>query len=246
MSAQVKIVGVGLLIAVVAYLALRPQQPLPFQAGTNAMPAKSADNSAANQSVAAGDRVASDGLHLRPEQVLATVNGHTITLRDVVPISGTNQEIEIAPGDLKYFLARAVDRELILETAKAQGVELDDSQRMQLGEFRAEHAGAEPGLMQRFNAEPSDYDLSQRDAEAFMLQTSLLARAGVSPDVNADEVQQYYNEHTSEFAGIPQENADYQIRTLLAPVERQNFQNQLATYMSKMRSGANITMAQSL
>lgn len=188
-------------------------------------------------------------LRFRPDAVLAAVNGYALTVQDVLPPGSSNRPISL--GVCQYFLKRAVDRELIFQTAKAQGVKLDDSQKQQLNNFKAKRSQPEPGLVRDLNGGAAEMTFELQDAEAFMLQTSLLEKSGASPNVTTEQVQAYYQQHASEFDDLPaggtarQEvwgNIEVEIRHLLAPGVRSVFQDQLAGYMNQLRAGADIQL----
>ena len=91
-----------------------------------------------------------------------------------------------------------------------------------------------------------------RDAEAFMLQTSLLQKSGASPNVTSQQVQNYYREHAADFGELPADGPareeawskiDYYIRQTLAASVRSDFQTKLTDYMNLLKSGANIQLA---
>jgi hypothetical protein len=193
-------------------------------------------------------------IHVNANNVLAIVNGRPIKLADLIPLNPARkiQEQEFSATTYKFLLDRAVNRELTLQAAKAQGVELDDSQRQQLSQYRGQRNLPEPGLLQQLNVDASQIDFEVRDAEAFMLQTALLDKSGASANVTEQEAQDYYNQHLAEFGALPPEeparsrawaDIDFQIRTQLAPSKRAQFQTQLSAYMDQLRSGANIAMS---
>jgi parvulin-like peptidyl-prolyl isomerase len=185
--------------------------------------------------------------------VLASVNGRQLKLADLMPLSPakTNHEQALSPETYHYLLERAINRELVLQTAERQGVQLDQAQLAQLDEFRKQRNQREPGLVQRLNTDSDQLDFETRDTEAFMLQTALLARTGASPNVTAEDALEYYSQHASDFAELPPSepalsqawaNIDFQIRTILAPMKRANFQTQLAAYMDQIKSAADIAL----
>ena len=187
-------------------------------------------------------------------KVLGSVNGKELKLADLLPLNPTqkNQVQEFSEATYNYLLDRAINRELVLQTAKGKGIALDDSQREQLAEFRKQRNQQEPGLVQHLNAGENQIDFEVRDAEAFMLQTALLAKTGVSPDVTAEETAEYYRQHSAEYPELLVDeparsrvwaNIDFQIRSNLALAKRANFQSQLSAYMDQVRSGANIALA---
>jgi len=196
---------------------------------------------------------AAPAIHVSATAVLASVNGRELKLADLVPLRPDQKTrcVDFPPATYQYLLDRAVKRNLILQTAKAQGVSLDDSQRAQFAEFRNERNQREPGLVQQLNTDPGRLDFEVQDAEAFALQTALLARNGASPDITADDVQAYYSQHASDYPPLPTVEPargqiwaiiDTQIRTSLAPVKRLEFQNQLTAYMNQLESSAIIAL----
>jgi hypothetical protein len=194
-------------------------------------------------------------VRINPKTVLATVNGKELRLADLVPLTAsqmTNDQ-EFPAVAYKYLLDRAINRELILQTAKQQGISLDDSQKEQLAEFRRQRDMREPGLVQQINGDASRVDFEVRDAEAFALQTSLLAKIGATPDVTSSDVQDYYSQHSGDFDKLPANDPDrsnawasieYQIRNLLQSQKRSGYNDLLTAYMDKMKAGASIALTE--
>ena len=180
-------------------------------------------------------------LLVRPNEVLAMVNGTPITLRDVIPLQSTNNaQQQIDPATYKYFLQRAINRELIMQAAKAQSISLNQAQEDQLAKFRAERQQPYPGQVSQLSLNSADVEFELRDDEAFMLQTSMMAETGLSPNVTEDQVQQYYQQHASEYSGALSPEIDIQIRNQLAEQVRADYQKQLDAYMDGLRAKANI------
>lgn len=203
-----------------------------------------------NKTDAPAERV----IRINAAGILGSVNGRELKLADLLPLNPAQktQVQELSAATYNFLLDRAVNRELIFQTAKAQGIALDDSQREQLAEFRRQRNQREPGLVQNLNAAGNQVDFEARDAEAFMLQTALLAKAGASPDVTAEEAMEYYRQHSTEYAGLPADEParsqawaeiEFQIRTSLAPAKRTKFQSQLSAYMDQMKSVANVALS---
>ncbi|MGA3283563.1 MAG: hypothetical protein ABSD57_03780 [Verrucomicrobiota bacterium] len=189
----------------------------------------------------------------RPDQVLATVNGTPITLGDLMLLQSTNSEAEqkIDSVTYNYFLQRAINRELVLQAAKAQGVTLNQAQEDQLTKLRAEREQPEPGLVSKLTVNAAEIEFELRDAQAFMLQTSLMAQAGATPNVTPDQVEQYYQAHIAEFGELPADpqarqqawqTIDIQIRGQLAAGMRAEYQQQLDAYMAQLKARANIVV----
>lgn len=187
---------------------------------------------------------------VRPNEVLATVNGTPITLWDLIPLQSTNNAAQqIDPITYHYFLERAINRELIMEAAKADGITLSDSQQQQLNKLRSEREQPSPGLVSKLTATPTEIEFELRDAQAFMLQTSIMAAAGLTPSVTPGQVEQYYQQHIDEFGQLPTDPQDrrrawqiidIQIRNQLAEQARADYQKQLDAYMNGLKAKANI------
>jgi hypothetical protein len=189
----------------------------------------------------------------RPDQVLATVNGTPITLGNLMPLPSSNSEAEqqVDAVTYDYFLQRAINRELVLQAARAQGVTLNQAQEEQLTKLRAEREQPEPGLVSKLTVNAAEIEFELRDAQAFMLQTSLMAQAGAMPDVTPDQVDQYYQNHLSEFGELPADpqahqeawqKIDYQIRQQLASQTRNQYNEQLQKFMDRLRTAAQISV----
>jgi len=190
-------------------------------------------------------------VRLRPDQVLVTVNGRRIELRDIVPISGneTQRDLEISAHDMKYLLKRAVDRELIFQAAQKWGVQLNDSQNQQLANYDQMRRQPEPGGIASLNVNPAQQELEMQDSKAFLLQTSLMADQGASPNVTEDQVMGYYQAHQAEFDALPADETarqqawakiDFAIREQLTATVRASYNEKLAAYMNQVESSATI------
>jgi len=191
---------------------------------------------------------------LRADQVLATVNGVEIKLGDLVPLTTTNGDamVPLDAVTYNYLLNRAINRELMMQAAKAQGVGLTDAQQQQLMKLQAQRDAPEPGLLAKLNASTAAVQLELRDTEAFMLQTTMMAQHGFSPDVTPDQVDKYYQGHTAQFGDAPTDplarkqwwsNVDIIIRELLEKQVRADYNNALNTFMDGQKAAAKITLA---
>ncbi len=247
------------MLLVVAWLALVSQTGAPVQTtGTPPPPDSASPAAAVALKPAAAPETAETAetvVRLHPDQLLATVNRHPIRVLDALPTGDTNQEIAISARDLKFFLHRAVQRELIFEAAHHRGIDLDESQNQQLATMQAMRNQPEPGGLARLNSDPASQRMEAMDARAFMLQTAIMAAQGVSPNVSEDQVRDYFQQHPSEFASLPGppaadnpawQDLDFQIRNQLAASVRSNYNQQLATYMRQMESSAALVLNISL
>jgi hypothetical protein len=188
----------------------------------------------------------------RPDQVLASVNGTPITLSDLIPLQSTNDaEQEMDPLTYNYFLQRAINRELIMQTAKTRGITTTEAQQDQLDKLRAVREQPYPGLVSQLTVNPVEIEFELRDEQAFMLQTSLMAATGLTPDVTPDQVEQYYQQRVDQFGELPADpqarqqawqTIDFQIRQTLADAVRTEYQQELNVYMSQLKARANIVV----
>ena len=191
-------------------------------------------------------------VRVSPGQVLAVVNGRQIRLGDLMPLRGTNAQA-LSRQTYDFLLQRAIDRELVLQTAKAQGLEMTDGEKRQLANARALRALPEPGQVQRLTLDQAQLDFEMRDAEAFLLQSALMAGTGISANVTPAQVSSYYQAHVDEFGDLPPDEQarkaawaqiNSEIRQRLAAPIRSIYQNQLLAYMKQLQSGADISLTQ--
>jgi hypothetical protein len=188
------------------------------------------------------------------DQVLATVNGVALTLKDLQPVSSPGpaggSEQTLSPERYDFLLQRAIERELTVQAARASGVELSESQKHQLARFQADRTQPEPGVIRQLTRNTAQTEFELRDAAALMLQNSLLARQGVSAHVTPERVEEYYRAHQAEYGELPadaraREDAwakiDFQVRQLLAPTFQNEYQNQRRVFLDKLKAEAQIT-----
>ena len=143
-----------------------------------------------------------------------------------------------------------MDREIALQTAQAQGLDLTESQREQLASLRARSERPAPNLFDDLQHNPANADFEARDAAALLLQASLAEKAGVpARDVNPAQVKQYYQAHRAEFATLPEdaagrqaawENIDQDIRVKLAREAQAQHEAGFGRFVDQLRASATI------
>ena len=83
-----------------------------------------------------------------------------------------------------------------------------------------------------------------------MLQTSLMAKQGYSPDVTPSQVDDFYKAHADQFGNPPADpqerkswwlNVDIAIRNQIATQMRAEYDAQLKAYLADLEVKANIT-----
>jgi len=136
-----------------------------------------------------------DRFPVKSDLVLARVNFVDITLKNVQPVSETApSEITVSAVEFKKNLERAIDREVILDTARRSNIQLDDEQRRLVEKSRLS-AGAK-GFSLPDNERPVHE--AKSNFESLDLMSTLLsdgiakASGGPAKDSVSDEEYQKY------------------------------------------------------
>ena len=243
-------------------------RPLPAS-DTKAAPATPApERPAANQPVAVPPIVSppanvgrepgaatAQAVRVKPGQVLATVNGVAITLKDLLPLppekAGTEQVL--SAERYGFLLDRAIEREVAFQAARTQGVELSVTQRKRLEDMRTRSGEREPGVFDTVQQNPANTEFEVHDATALLLQAALAEKARVpSPHVTSAQVQAYYQQHQAEYGALPAEPAqrqaawekiDQDIRQKLAPQVQAEHQESFQKFLEQLKAAAQIRKA---
>jgi hypothetical protein len=165
---------------------------------------------------------------IKPDQVVARVNGAPITGRQLVAFRAAGPEEQTMTPEMFDFLhQRAIERELVLQEARARGVELAPPQLAQLEAVRRDAA-------RRGVTDPAEVDFEVNDARAGLLEAALLARAGAAaPAANDADVDRYLQEH----AGADRARA----RQQLADEAQARYQERRRAYLDELAAAARIT-----
>ena len=147
-------------------------------------------------------------VQIKPDRVLARVNGVAITLKDLIPLpkekAATEQMLSAEMYD--FLFNRAVEREVTFQAAQAQNAELTESQKQRLAELRAQSEHRDAAVFDNLHQSSENLDFEQRDLAGVALQSVLAEKAGVpSPYVTSEQVEAYFQEHKSDY---PQVSAD--------------------------------------
>lgn len=197
-------------------------------------------------------RAGTGDVRIQAATVLATVNGTPLTLKDLLPLPEDQQNSArvLSAERYTFLLERAVDREIILQQARTQGLELSDGQRAQLEKLRLRAEVTHSGVFDTLQHDPANAEFEVRDAAALLLQATLAAAAGVPPrEVTAAQVEAYYREHPSEFATLPSDPAKRQtvwetisrdIRVKLARENLGRHEEAFAAFVERSRAAAHI------
>jgi hypothetical protein len=200
---------------------------------------------------AAGDKY----VRIRIGDTLATVNGRSITLKDLLPVDPREADYQLARDEYEAHLQAAITRELIFQAARAQGVELSAAQQHEMETRRAAEL-AEIERRKRDNnllwssVTPAQLDFQARVASATMLQQALLEKMGVArPAPTEDQVKAYYNNNSTQYPALPTDPAerekvwktiDIQIRYQLSAELQTAYQQRSNEILNQLRSQAGI------
>lgn len=193
-------------------------------------------------------------VRVRPDQVLATVNGVAITLRNLAPVdlAEASSEQVMSTEIYEFLLGRAIERELTFQAARERGVELTEEQQQQLAQRREQLERQDPQLIRQMTMNPAAIEFDLRDTAGLMLQANLAAQAGLpSPYVTPAQVEQYYQNHKAEYGELPSESAERQtawqkidrdIRQKLTPRLQAEYQQALDKLLDQLKASAQVTV----
>jgi hypothetical protein len=130
---------------------------------------------------------------IRAGQVLATVNHIPITLNDLVAVAADAVEHKMTVEEFNARLAKAIEAELTMQTARVRGVELTPEQQQRVQELREKHREsleqyAEQGISWT-SVGPRQLELETRQMTALLVQQNLvMLDSGLAP--GTDPAQQ--------------------------------------------------------
>jgi hypothetical protein len=197
-----------------------------------------------------------DRVRIRADNILATVNGIAVQGRDLLVFGAAAQpQQDLAPEVYDALLARAIERELIVQAAKTKGVKIQPGQQNQLEQVKKTvlaREGGDPNAkymnVQGTLEEQLAFEL--REAEALLLRNTLLEQRGHAlPYVTAEQVKAEYDAHPETYGALPEDPAereaawqkiDYQIRSELSPKLQADYQTQVDAYTQELKGAAEI------
>jgi hypothetical protein len=190
---------------------------------------------------------------VKPEQVLATVNGTPVTLQDLaaVPDMQLGREQTITPSLYNALLERAVIREVAVQAAEARGIELSDEQQAVLEKMKAQMTSTSPDVKD-MTMSPERLAFDLRDTQGRMLIVNMVTEAGApSAFVTEDQVKAYYETHMSEYGALPSDpdeakwawrKIDREIRNALVADTTASYQQAYDQVVEDLKSEASIEM----
>lgn len=197
-------------------------------------------------------------VRVKPGQRLATVNGVTITLKDLLPLPKEKEAKEqmVSAEMFNFLFNRAIERELTFQAARAQGVELTEAQKTRLAEIRARSEQRDPNAFDNLGRNAENLEFEQRDFAGLMLQAALAEKVGVpSPYATSEQVEEYFQQHRSEYAQVPADPAqrpselwqrvDVEIRMKLGAALQAAHDEQMKKFIERLKANATIVLADS-
>lgn len=194
-------------------------------------------------------------VRIKPDRVLATVNGVAITLKDLIPLpkEKTGSEQMLSAEMYEFLFNRAVEREVTFQAAQAQSAELTDGQKQRLAELRAQNERKDPTVFDNLHQSSENLDFEQRDLAGVALQSVLAEKAGVpSPYVTSEQVEAYFQEHKSDYPQVSADPAqrsaeswlaaDTDIRSKLTPRLQAEHDRQMAEFMAQLKAKAGVVV----
>jgi hypothetical protein len=194
-------------------------------------------------------------VRVKPDRVLATVNGVAIKLKDLVPLpkERANTEQMLSAERYDFLIARAVQRELTFQAASALGVELSEDQRQRLAEISSRGEARFSGALDTVQQNPENTEFEQRDFAGVALLAVLAERVGVpSPYATSEQVEEYFQQHQSDYTQIPADPSqrpddawaavDAEIRKKLTPALQAEHDKQFNRMITELLNKANIVV----
>jgi hypothetical protein len=235
-------------------------QPPPLELSARAM---KADPSRSNELVLATEQARAKAIKIHPGQLLASVNGVPITLRDLIAVNhseSADTEHSMSEAQYNYLLERAIDRELAFQAAQQQGVKLSQSQQAELDQversIRGRSENPSGDVLARLNSTASletEIEFEKRDAAGLLTQEALLEHSGGPPaHITEEMVTEYYQKNISLYGPLPTapeerdaawRQIDAQIRTDLKYTVLQAHQDALKDNMDRLKANAAIEVS---
>jgi hypothetical protein len=194
-------------------------------------------------------------VRIKPDRVLATVNGVSITLKDLIPLPKEKAGAEqmLSAEMYEFLFKRAVDREVTFQAARTQSVDLNDSQKQRLAQIRGDSERRDPAVFDNLHQSPENTDFEQRDFTGVALQSVLAEKAGVaSPYVTSEQVEAYFQDHKSDYPQVSTDPAlrsaeswlaaDTDIRSKLTPLLQAEHDRQMAQFMAELKAKASVVV----
>lgn len=137
-------------------------------------------------------------VRLKAGQVLVTVNKEPVQLRHLMPVGPKETEMELTREQYDSRLKRAIDIEVVFQAARAEGVELTETQEKRL-EGIAERHQADLAHYQKLGVTWSAVSSEQMEFEkrvlaAQMLEQNLVAKKSAAAPSPDPEIQSRYEQ----------------------------------------------------
>jgi hypothetical protein len=194
-------------------------------------------------------------VRVKPDRVLATVNGVALTFKDLVPLPKEKAGAEqmLSAEMYEFLFKRAIDREVTFQAARAQGADLTENQKQRLAAIGAQSERRDPNVFDTLHESPENAEFEQRDLAGVALQSVLAEKSGVpAPYVTSEQVEAYFQAHKSNYPQVsidPAQRsaeswlaADTDIRSKLTPLLQAEHDRQMAEFMTGLKAKAGVVV----
>lgn len=139
-----------------------------------------------------------DPVRVRPDQVLATVNGQPIQLKDLLPYAPVDTEKAMTAEEYQSRLNRAIEMELTFQAATAHGIDLTAGQKNRLARIAQKQQATMEGYKERgiswSSVTTAQLEFEKRLTSALMLQQNLVAKEAAAAPSSDVIVQARYEQ----------------------------------------------------
>ena len=144
---------------------------------------------------------------VKTAQVLAVINGKPIQLHDLIPLGPDENEKAMTEEQFQSRLSRAIEIELISQTAQARGVGLTPEQQQRLNDIVKDHKDTFREYKQQgiswSSVTTAQLEFEKRLTSSLMLQQNLDTKeAGATPSSNPSVQAQYEQALSRILAGL--------------------------------------------
>lgn len=189
-------------------------------------------------------------------EVLASVNGMAITLADLVPVRAGEAKQTLSTRDYGLLLNAAIERQVVAQAARAEGIVLTPAQEANVdGVRRQHHADIEANRQQGLtwtSVTDAQIEFEADRAAAILLKQNVLAEAGAPPlQPPYAAVEAHYQANPARYAPLPEEPAAreaawqeiyMQIRQELDPLYLDAYLAWEKQYLDGLKSNANVVV----
>jgi hypothetical protein len=193
---------------------------------------------------------------IESDAVLATVNGAPVRLADLLPLPSRAEADRpvLSRERFESLLDRAITREVVVQAARAKGLELTTAQREQLARFKGRVSAVAANTFDTLQHQSANDAFAEREAVASLLQSSLAEQAGVTGrDITPAHVLAHYQQNSSAYGVLPADpvardrawaSIEQEIRLKLAKSAAEANETGMAQFLDQLRRDARVVTSQ--